>query len=323
MLDHAPRMEDLPLTDDRNDLIQGIAARERRGTFVLQTELLSAMTNTLVKKGFKWILPTVLAKSTDPLWPDPGAGIEMRPELKIYGQKVRTMQSMILHKMALASLGPEKFFILSPNVRIEKRERASTGKHLYEFTQLEIEIAHGRMRDVFTTFEDVIVAAITAVKGPLQRLIPGREVSVPKTPFIVRPRTELEKEYGSKWEDALSKSIVDPVWVTNIPREFYDYQDETTGEWRNYDLFLPGGYGEVISGAEREHEYAKILRKMDKDGLKKDDYSFLLKLAKDGLLKPMAGAGLGVERFLAYICAAKHVADVQPFPRIPGLVPDL
>jgi asparaginyl-tRNA synthetase len=233
------------------------------------------------------------------------------------------MQSMILHKIALASLGPEKFFILSPNVRIEKRERASTRMHLYEFTQLEIEIAHGTMRDVFTTFEDVIVAAITAVKEPLQRFIPGRELSVPKTPFKVRPRTELEKEYGREWENALSKSIVDPVWVTNIPREFYDYQDETTGEWHNYDLFLPDGYGEVISGAEREREYTKILRKIDKDGLKKNEYSFLLRLAKDGLLKPMAGAGLGIERFVAYICAAKHIADVQPFPRIPGLVPDL
>jgi asparaginyl-tRNA synthetase len=49
----------------------------------------------------------------------------------------------------------------------------------------------------------------------------------------------------------------------------------------------------------------------------------MLRLAKDGILKPSAGAGLGIERFLSYICGVKHVAEVQPFPRVPGEVPEL
>jgi asparaginyl-tRNA synthetase len=108
-----------------------------------------------------------------------------------------------------------------------------------------------------------------------------------------------------------------------MPREFYDYEDEKTQTWHNFDLFLPDGYGEVISGAEREYEYARITSKLKRDGLRTEDYSFLLKLAKEGKLKPSAGAGLGVERFIAYICGAKHVAEIQPFPRVPGLVPEL
>ena len=95
--------------------------------------------------------------------------------------------------------------------------------------------------------------------------------------------------------------------MTDIPREFYDYQDEATGAWLNYDLFLPEGYGEVISGAEREYEYGKIVKKLE----------------RDGELKPSAGAGLGLERFVAYLCGIKHVAEVQPFPRIPGIVSPL
>ncbi len=57
--------------------------------------------------------------------------------------------------------------------------------------------------------------------------------------------------------------------------------------------------------------------------MKQSDYDFLLNLAKDGKLKPSAGAGLGLERFVAYLCGVKHVAEVQPFPRIPGIVPPL
>ncbi|MEM2017536.1 MAG: amino acid--tRNA ligase-related protein, partial [Nitrososphaerota archaeon] len=121
----------------------------------------------------------------------------------------------------------------------------------------------------------------------------------------------------------ISKTSEDPVWVTDIPREFYDYQDFETGEWRNYDLILPEGYGEVLSGAEREYEYEKLLKKITRDGLRKEDYRIILDLAEKKLLKPSAGAGIGVERFIRYICGLKHVGEVQPFPRIPGIVPDL
>jgi asparaginyl-tRNA synthetase len=62
---------------------------------------------------------------------------------------------------------------------------------------------------------------------------------------------------------------------------------------------------------------------MDRDGLNRDDYGLLLRLAKDRRLKPSAGAGLGIERFISYISGTNHVAEVQPFPRIPGTVPEL
>jgi asparaginyl-tRNA synthetase len=232
------------------------------------------------------------------------------------------MQSMIIHKLVLSSLGPKKFFILSPNIRIETRKRAQTGSHLYEFTQLETEISGGKMQDVFGLYENLIKAAVKAVREDVSELR-KTELSVPVTPFEVDSRKELEEKYGKEWEKVASEKALDPFWLTDIPREFYDYQDEATGAWLNYDLFLPEGYGEVISGAEREYQYWKIVKKLERDGVKKDDYAFLLSLAKDGKLKPSAGAGLGLERFVAYLCGVNHVAEVQPFPRIPGIVPPL
>ena len=148
------------VTVDPSALIEEMATEQKQSVMKIETAILRSMTERLSESGFAWILPVILAKATDPLWPDPGASIEKRIELEIYGHKVRTMQSMIIHKRVLASLGPEKFFSLSPNIRIEKRERAKTGRHLYEFTQLEIEMADAKMGDVFRVFEDLIRSSI-------------------------------------------------------------------------------------------------------------------------------------------------------------------
>lgn len=291
----------------------------------IQSKVLKTMTDILLGKGFQWILPVILAKSTDPLWPDPGYSIEDRIEVEVYGTRVKTMQSMIVHKRVLVSLGPEKIFILSPNIRIESRKRMITGKHLYEFTQLDLEVAYAKMKDIFTLFEELIVKSIEVIKKEMHEELEllSRDLRIPTAPFRVYKRAELEKEYGDSWEEEISRTSRDPVWVTDIPRQFYDFQDFETGEWRNYDLILPEGYGEVLSGAEREYEYEKILKKIERDGLRKDDYRLILDLAEKKLLKPSAGAGIGVERFIQYICGLKHIGEVQPFPRIPGIVPDL
>jgi len=60
---------------DPMQMIHGMDNSEKRIILRVQTKALGVMTNELVLKGFNWILPVILAKSTDPLWPDPGASI--------------------------------------------------------------------------------------------------------------------------------------------------------------------------------------------------------------------------------------------------------
>ncbi|MEM3162697.1 MAG: amino acid--tRNA ligase-related protein, partial [Candidatus Bathyarchaeia archaeon] len=140
-------------------------------------------------------------------------------------------------------------------------------------------------------------------------------------PFDVYDRMTLLKSHGDQWENKI-KALSKPVWITNIPREFYDFEDFESGFWDNYDLMLPG-YGEVLSGSRREWEYSKLVRKMRRDGVREEDYALLLRLAREGKLKPTAGAGIGVERLIQWIVGAKHIGEVQPFPKIPGVVYDL
>jgi len=292
----------------------------------VMTHTLRNLTDQFVEKGFQWLLPVALSQCTDPLWPDPGASIEKRIEVDIYGKKVLTTSSMIIHKLIASSTAYPKLFILSPNIRIEKAERAITGKHVYEFTQLDFEARNATSKDIINLVEDAFCSLVPSVKkttkDELTCLSRYETLKVPKKPFNTYDREELEEEYGADWETALANEIEDPVWVTNIPREFYDFEDPATGKWDNYDLFLPE-FGEALSGARREWEYDKILRKMERDNIRKDNYILLLKLAKQGKIKPCAGAGIGIERTVRWLTGVRHIAETQAFPRIPGTVHEL
>jgi len=322
------KQETAPLIEIPKPLDQLTATELERKACIgkIMTHTLKSLTNTYVNKGFEWLLPVALSQSTDPLWPDPGASIEKRIEIDIYGKPVRTTASMIIHKLVASSTVYPKLFILSPNIRIEKAERAKTGKHIYEFTQLDFEIAGAGSKDVFALVEDAICILVKDLKrdmkSELTTLCRCSNLKVPKAPFKVLDRVNLEAKYGAEWEAAISKEITEPVWITNIPREFYDYEDFKTGKWDNYDLFMPQ-FGEVLSGAKREYEYSKMLLKLERDQVKKDNFAVVLKMAKEGRLKSTAGAGIGLERLVGWIAGVKHIAECQPFPRVPGTVNEL
>lgn len=318
-----PRLGELP-----KPLEETVESEMERKVVIgrVMTHVLRSLTGKFMDNGFEWLLPVVFSQSTDPLWPDQNASIENRVEVEIYGKTVRPTASMIVHKLVACSLAHPKLFILSPNVRIEKRERAATGVHAYEFTQLDFEVRNATSEDIRRFIEGTVCDLIASLKqqlfDELLYLRAGHSLLTPSPPFRVYDREALQKEYGKEWE---SKAVFEndrPFWVTNLPREFYDYEDLEDGKWDNYDLFLPG-YGEVLSGARREIKYEKLVGKMEKAGVKKENYTVLLRLAKEGRLKPSAGAGIGLERLVGWIVEAKHVAEVQLFPKIPGTIYEL
>jgi asparaginyl-tRNA synthetase len=299
--------------------------RRKREISEVSTRTLRCLTEQFTMFGFEWELPVIFSKSTDPLWPDPGASIEKRIEVDVYDENVRTTLSMIVHKLVACSLLHPKLFILSPNVRIEKRERKSTGWHAYEFTQLDFEARSASSRDIMQLCEIILRAVVEDLNancGQTLNSLRGGKLEVQTTPFEVYDREELVAKYGEQWESRLPLEIHNPAWVTDIPREFYDYQDLKTQKWDNYDLYLPG-YGEVLSGSKREWEYEKILTKMQRDGVTKENYALLLRLAQERRLEPSAGAGIGIERLVSWIVGARHIGEVQTFPKIPGIVYDL
>ncbi|NPA47627.1 MAG: asparagine synthetase [Thermococci archaeon] len=277
----------------------------------IQTKVVKYATEFLVGRGFKWMMPVLLSPITDPLWPDPAAEeLITPPEVEVYGRRVRLMHSMILHKQLALAMGVDRIFVLSPNVRLERRD---DGRHAYEFTQLDFEIAHASMDDVMHLVEELLAGLFReARRWELDEITPN--LPVIRVPFRRFRREELIEEFGG--EEEASRLMQEPFWVTDIPREFYDR--EVGGVWRNYDLYLPGGYGEVLSGGEREWEYDRIVNKMRRAGVDPSLFGPYLEVARRGMLRPSAGAGIGIERLVRYLVNAEHIAEVQPFPRIPG-----
>ena len=49
----------------------------------ITTKVLSHLAAERPRRGFQWGVPVLLSKSTDPVWPDPGASIEKRSELEL------------------------------------------------------------------------------------------------------------------------------------------------------------------------------------------------------------------------------------------------
>lgn len=317
------QIEQIPLPKPLEEL--GVRElRRKRLVARVNTKVLSYLANELIRAGFEWLLPVVLSKSTDPLWPDPGASIEKRIEIEAYGEMVRITQSMIIHKLVACSLIHPKFFIFSPNIRIEKRDRSKTGRHTYEFTQLDFEVREASSAYIMELVEKLVCGLLRHLSTDANDELSELGIDLPeyKRPFKVYDRGELLSEYGENWDSHLISQLDSPVWVTNIPREFYDFEDFKKKRWDNYDLFVPE-YGEILSGARREWEYNKIITKMDRDGVRKENYGLIIRLAKEGRLKPSAGAGIGIERLVGWITKAQHVGEVQTFPKVPGIVYEL
>ena len=297
---------------------------ERAARIRIGSEIIAYEEDFMRKEGFAQMLPVLLSPITDPLWPDPAAGIYKRLEVDIYWTTVRTMHSMIVHKLVDTSLLMDRFFVVSPNIRLEKPERAGTGRHLFEFSQMDFEAQGYSAADIRSLIEKMLHGLVEHVGKVMDEEFSEIGAEAPKfgIPFKVHERAELEKEYGMGWEEELPKHISEPAWIVDLPREFYDYEDPKTHRWDNFDLYLPKR-GELVTGALREFEYDKMLSKMESAGVKKELYSLLLELAKDGRIKQSAGAGIGMERLIAWITDASHVGDVQAFPKVPGIVYDL
>ena len=277
-------------------------------------------TNFFHEQGFTQLLPVMLSPMTDPLGPDPGSSVIKTGEVEYLGQRLCLTQSMILHKQLAVKSGMGRLFILSPNVRLEHPARATTGKHLFEFTQLDFEIAHGKMVDVFLLMEEFLQKISQRAKDSLapELELLGRQLPLFSAPFQRYTTAELASEFGEDWEIPASMAHTSPFWALSHKREFYDKDDPARpGMFLNYDLIYPEGFGEALSGAEREHEYGKIMEKIERHGIDKSRYLAYLAKAKDGLT-PSAGAGFGIERLSRYLSGAPHVGDVQLFRRVPG-----
>ncbi|UCE80669.1 MAG: asparagine synthetase [Methanobacteriota archaeon] len=283
----------------------------------VQSAALKAIHDYMYEKGVVQTMPVILCPETDPLNQK-----QFDASVEYYGQKLQLTKSMILHKqLSLLNGGFDKIYVMSPNVRLEEGVLSETGKHLFEFTQVDIELK-GKTKGEFMELVDGLIArvfsfVIQECEEDLAAL--GRDLRKPALPLKIYESEALMEKYGDQFEALASEEMKDPFWVTNFRREFYDREDkERRGYYHNYDVFWPEGFGEALSGGEREWEHAEIVRKMTERKTDLSTFKTYLEMARQGLIPSTVGGGLGIERMIRYLTGQKHVKDVTLFPRVPG-----
>jgi asparaginyl-tRNA synthetase len=285
----------------------------------VKDEIMQSGREYLRQQGFTEILPVILSPITDPLHHDTFDGT-----VSFYGHRYQLTKSMILHKqIALRTL--PRIYCFSPNIRMEPAERAGLGRYLAEFVQLDLEARDASREEMMQIGEGLVVHVIAAVinhcSAKLSRL--GRELSLPRTPFPRITFREAKERFGKNFDDSLSASLSAPTWVIDFPRsvrEFYDREDpQRPGILLDMDLIYPEGYGEALSGGEREHSLPRILCRLEQDALDKDKFFQYLAMAAEGI-PPSAGFGIGIERLTRFVCGLDQIEQARLFPKTPGKI---
>jgi asparaginyl-tRNA synthetase len=248
-------------------------------------------------------------------------------------QKAYLTQSGQLYIEATAmALG--KVYTFGPTFRAEK---SKTRRHLTEFWMLEPEAAYATLDDMMALGEGLVSAMVQSVvqnkKTELELL--KRDVSKLaniKPPF---PRISYQDavqvlnkngnpaksgdDFGGDEETIISREFDRPVMIHRYPtaiKAFYMQPDaDDPSKALAFDMIAPEGYGEIIGGSQRIHDYGLLVKRLKEHNLPEKAFQWYLDLRRYGSV-PHAGFGLGLERTVAWICGTEHIREVIPFPRM-------
>ena len=80
------------------------------------------------------------------------------------------------------------------------------------------------------------------------------------------------------------------------------------------DVLAPEGYGEIIGGGQRIHDYDLLMQRLKQHNLAIEPFQWYLDLRKYGTV-PHGGFGMGIERMVAWLCNLGHLRETIAFPR--------
>ena len=255
-------------------------------------------------------------------------------ETNYFGKKAYLTQSWQFYaENFIHAVG--KAYAMAPSFRAEK---SKTPWHVTEFWHFEVEGAWMDLFDDMKVAEDCISYAIQKVlkENESELKAVGANIEMLKKVKIPFKRVTYEEaikklnenghklkygdDFGSAEERGLAKYYGDNfVFVTNYPLallKFYHGEDpKKPGTGTNFNLLAPG-VGEMVDGSQREPDLKKIVERLKKANIDLGASDWYLDSRRYGSV-PHAGFGLGLERFVAWICGFDTIKDAIPFPRTP------
>jgi aspartyl-tRNA synthetase len=228
------------------------------------------------------------------------------------------------------TIGLERVFEIASFYRAEK---SHTGRHLSEFTSVDIEAAFMNYTDVMNVLEDLVVDTFKYVSENCKKelKIIGNKTITSDHPFekimYSQALDELKEkdvklEFGDDLLDShlriLGENHPSFYFLTDWPiklKPFYITEKQDNVELsESFDLQY--GYLELSSGGSRLHNPEKIKARLKEQNLDPSKFSEHLQ-AFDWGMPPHAGWGLGLERLLTIILGIDNVREVILYPRDP------
>ena len=290
--------------------------------FKLRHHVLSSIRETLSKEKFIEITtPKIIGSASEG-----GANLF---GLDYFGNQAYLAQSPQLYKEQM-TIGLERVFEISGFYRAEK---SHTGRHLSEFTSVDIEAAFMDYTDVMNVLEKLIVYVFrkTSEKCKIEQEHIGNQIKVPDSPFkrITYSQAldelkndDIKLEFGDDLMDSHLRILGDNhpefYFLTDWPmklKPFYIHEkDDDPTLSRSFDL--QHGYLELSSGGRRLHDPEQLKARLKEQELDPANFSDHLESFGWGM-PPHSGWGLGLDRLMTVLIGIDNVREVVLYPRDP------
>jgi len=290
--------------------------------FKLRHHVLHSLRKTLSEKKFIEITtPKIIGSASEG-----GANLF---SLDYFGKTAYLAQSPQLYKEQM-TIGLERVFEIS---NFYRAENSHTGRHLSEFTSIDIEAAFMDYSDVMDVLESLImeVYKYTAENCKKEQEMIGHTINVPKSPFeritYSQCVDELQKagekiKFGDDLLDSHLRIIGDNHpgffflidWPMKLKPFYIREKDEDVTLSRSFDLQF--GYLELSSGGTRLHNPEKLKTRLQEQGLDPMQFQDHLKTFDWGM-PPHSGWGMGLDRLMTTLIGIDNVREVVLYPRDP------
>lgn len=304
-----------------------LRSRKQHAIMKIRNEVIRATYEFFNDNGFAKVDPPILTGSAP-------EGTSELFQTKYFDEDAYLSQSGQLY-MEAAAMALGKVFSFGPTFRAEK---SKTRRHLIEFWMIEPEMAFVEFEENLEVQEQFVSYVVQSVLKNCKLELERLDRDVTKLEHIQAPFPRISyddaivflnengfddikwgDDFGSPHETAIAEHYEKPVFITHYPigiKPFYmQPHPERDDVVLCADLIAPEGYGEIIGGSERVHDFDLLKQRLDEHGLDQKAYAWYLELRKQGSV-PHSGFGLGLERTVAWISGAEHVREAIPFPRL-------
>ena len=290
--------------------------------FKLRSQVLASIRETLINKKFIEInTPKIIGSASE-------GGADLFG-LDYFGKQAYLAQSPQLYKEQM-TIGLERVFEISSFYRAEK---SHTGRHLSEFTSVDIEAAMMDYTDVMDVLESIVIDVFknTSENSKTEQQEIGHEIKVPKSPFervtytqALEELSELDIkiEFGEDLQDSHLRSLGEKHpgfffltdWPMNLKPFYIHEKDDDPTLSRSFDLQY--GYLELSSGGRRLHDPEQLKVRLKEQDLDPSSFEEHLKTFGWGM-PPHSGWGMGLDRLMTVLVGIDNVREVVLYPRDP------